>query len=181
MLLTTQLGPVSSVWFVGIAPKKRDLEKQIKALDEQVGHVASIPYQLPLKNIDGAVVPNGSLKIIDSLSVFTGRDDIAHLTVASNRNRFLFVDRKSIGRDRLEERIHVLETGNIRTLLSTIINIEQLSVFSDGRKVLILGDPKRRGRAGLQDFFILDVDDGEINPFPLLSRLDDFLNKRSKR
>ena len=94
MLLTTQLGPDSSVWFVGTAPKKRDLEKQVKALDKQAGHVASIPYQLPVKNIDGAVVPNGSLKIIDSLSAFTGRDDIAQLTVASNRNRFFFVDSK---------------------------------------------------------------------------------------
>ena len=70
------------------------MEKQVKALDKQAGHVASIPYQLPVKNIDSAVVPNGSLKIIDSLSAFTGRDDIAQLTVASNRNRFFFVDSK---------------------------------------------------------------------------------------
>lgn len=177
LLHAPQLGPDSSVWFIGIGPSERDLEKRVKALDKQAGNVASIPYQLPVKDIEGDVVSHGGLKIIDVVAAFTGRDDVAHLTVASNRKRVFFVDSITVGRSRLEERVHMLEAGKIRTLLTTRINIERLSVSADGKTALILGDLKRRGRAGLQDFFILDVNSSVLRPLPLLDRIHAFMQK----
>jgi hypothetical protein len=171
-LVNAQVGADSAIYFLGIDPQDINLKQKIKLMQKDSGQFAILPYRVPIKMAGRELGVTGSPALLEDISSFAGTSDVLRFELSADGRRIVFLSSVSVSRSRVKERIQVVEKGAARVVLTTDILTKELSLSADGRTILLLGDPHRRGRDGLDDLFLLDVDSGTIRELPLRQRIN---------
>jgi hypothetical protein len=180
-ILSPQKGADSAIYFIGIAPRDESLEAQIVGLGRGFRNISPLPYRLSVRDIQGTTRVTEPPELAKDIASIPS-EAFGQFEFADGGHRLIFSSFDSHSRrDALvEETLYLVEDGNSRLLLRTLINIKRIGLSGDGRTILILGDPYRSAR-GLWDFFLFNSDTGALRSLPLLERISAAVEQGDRR
>lgn len=175
-ILYPQIVSDSELYFLGIEPRNVKLLDKISTLDSPPDSYSALLYRLSFTRSGKKVISSETPELVYEISNIGKKHGLGQFRISRDGRQVFISTSESIGGGRIQELIYRFVDLKPRLIARTDINILKFSVSGDGRKIMLLGDPLRRGSAAAQwDFFMLDVESGKISPLSLLDRINDLL------